>query len=247
MFLEAWGQREVRVRWKGGKCTGCDMPENPTAANDEKLLILACFPQWVVENHVLFMCEKLQCHLRSPLSVFYQNLPLSVKIRAHNRQWRDALCGLTGVYKESLWNAFPISSKAQGWSTHCCCFVLLTVSRGPSRCSLNTALQDLLFLSHRQGRIQGRRRFVPSSPSLATPLVGTEGLLGSAPAQCLPKTAVFPAGLRIQVFSLHPNKSLMLPHSWLLALAGEGVSVDSVAKPPVPVWTLGAQSHMSGQ
>lgn len=69
MFLEASGQREVRVHWKGGKCTGCEVPENPTAANDENLLILTCFAQEVLESHVLFTCEKLQRHLCSPLSL----------------------------------------------------------------------------------------------------------------------------------------------------------------------------------
>lgn len=39
--------------------------------------------------------------------------------------------------------------------------------------------------SRRQGCVQGRRRITPSSLSLATPLLGTgtEGLLGSGPAQ----------------------------------------------------------------
>lgn len=51
---------------------------------------------------------------------FHQNLLLHVKIWVHKSQWRDAPWELTGVYREPLWNASPVSGEAQGWSTHCC-------------------------------------------------------------------------------------------------------------------------------
>lgn len=95
-------------------------------------------------------------------------------------------------------------------------FVLFTISRVPSRCSLNTALQDLLLHMFKAGE----GLFLPPQ-ALPHHSELQRGCLGQHQLSACAKTAAFPTGLQIQLFYLHPNKSLMLPHSWILALVGE--------------------------
>lgn len=184
----------------------------------------------------------------SSATAFYQNLPLHVKNQSSQTPVKG--CPVSIIW--GVWRTLVECISSQGHSTRLnhpllLYFVSLIISGVPSRCSWT---QQGRSSSLTQTRMHSRQEkgcsFLPK-PCHATCRYREAAWDRSSSGPACSKTAVFPTGLRIQLVFLHPKKSLMLPYSCLLALAGEGVSVESEGKPLVPVWALGIWSYMPGQ